>query len=64
MIESIGYTNDGMVWMNVAVEHQGQRGTMVVTMTQDQAREISHDLITAADEAGEKNRVRDSSNTH
>lgn len=64
MIESIGYTNDGMVWMNVVFEHQGQRGNLVVQMTQDRAREISGVLINAANAAEEKNGVRDSANTH
>ena len=51
MIESIGYTEDGFVWINVVFEQNGQRGTLVLTMPPDRVREVSKTLLTAADGA-------------
>jgi hypothetical protein len=51
VIESIGYTEDGFVWMNIVFEREGQKGTIVLTMPPNRVREISKTLITAADGA-------------
>ena len=38
MIQEIGYTQEGMVWANVAVNLSGQQGTLQLLMTPDNAR--------------------------
>lgn len=57
MIESIGYTNDGFVWMRIMFEINGDKNSMIVTMNQEKAREISQMLIVASDEAEYKHRM-------
>jgi hypothetical protein len=64
VIESIGYTDDGIVWMKILFEHEKQQGSMVIGLSQDKAKEISKILLSAATEAGEKCSVRNSANTH
>lgn len=64
MIENIGYTHDGMVFMSLKIEHEGQHGTFVMTMTPQMAKNASEVLNQAAQEAEEKYGVRNSSNTH
>ena len=57
MIESIGYTDDGFVWVNILFNRTGENESMLLTMTQGKAREISKMLIVAADEAEQKHRM-------
>jgi len=57
VIESIGYTEDGMVWVNVVFDNQGQKGTIVLTMAHNRAREVSVALTQAAEEAEKRNGV-------
>ena len=57
MIESIGYTEDGMVWVNIVFDNEGKKGTLVLTMAQGRALDVSKALITAATEAEKKNKV-------
>ena len=54
MIESIGYTDDGFVWMKILFEINGDKNCMIITVTQDKAREISDMLVLASDEAKRK----------
>ncbi|MCK5551794.1 MAG: hypothetical protein KAJ09_01530, partial [Deltaproteobacteria bacterium] len=51
MIKSVGYTEDGTVWMNVVFKHEGHEGCMIITMPIDQAREVSMSLNKAAESA-------------
>jgi len=51
MIESVGYTDDGLVWMNVKFDYQGQKATLNISMGQEHAREIAESLVKAANEA-------------
>jgi hypothetical protein len=64
LIESIGYTEEGFVWMKIVFAKDNQQGSMIVQLSQDKAKEVSNVLMTAAIEAGEKYGVRNSSNTH
>lgn len=57
MIESIGYTDDGFVWMKINFEVNGDMNSMVVTMSQDKARQVSEMLILATTEADAKHRM-------
>ena len=57
MIESIGYTDDGFVWVNILFNRTGENESMLLTMTQAKAREISKMLIVASDEAEQKHRM-------
>ena len=54
MIESIGYTDDGFVWMRILFEINGEQNCMIVTVTQDKAKEISDMLVLAVEEAKHK----------
>ena len=54
MIESIGYTDDGFVWMRILFDINGDQNCMIITVTQDKAREISNMLVLASDEAKRK----------
>ena len=54
MIESIGYTDDGFVWMRILFDINGEQNCMIITVTQDKAREISDMLVLASDEAKRK----------
>lgn len=39
MIESVGYTDDGMVWVNVRVVYNDKPATLKLIMTPENARE-------------------------
>jgi len=54
VIESIGYTDDGFVWMKILFDINGDKNCMIITVTQDKAREISDMLVLASDEAKRK----------
>lgn len=64
MIESIGYTDNGLVWVSMLVDWEGHHGKIVATFTPDQAVDIAGKFIKASDGARETANVRDSSNTH
>ena len=51
MIDSVGYSEDGKVWMSIYFRYEEQPVKMVVTMSQEQAREVSGSLTEAADGA-------------
>lgn len=57
MIESIGCTEDGKVWMKVLFEIDNKQATLIIPMTQDKARQIGEVLSNAADEAQKYNTV-------
>ena len=66
MIDGIGYTEDGQVWMRLVIEINGQRGNGTLILKPDFAREVAKSLITSADKAAgfipEKTNERDSPN--
>lgn len=53
MIEQVGYTEDGLIWMNVLIEHNGQKATLNLQMTQDQAQEAIDGLTKSIKEYNE-----------
>lgn len=57
MIETIGYADDGSVFIRLAMEISGQphKGTLI--MKPEFAREVAKSLVDAADKADEKTRV-------
>jgi len=57
VIESIGYTDDGFVWVRIMFEVHGEKNSMIITMSQDKAKEISEMFILAASEAEAKHRM-------
>ena len=63
MIQSIGYTEDGIVWMQMGLEVNQETHTGTLMLTPEMARQVSIKLTDAADLA-EKTNVRNSSNTH
>jgi len=54
VIESIGYTDNGLVWMRILFDINGEKNCMVITVTQDKAKEISDMLVLAVKEAKHK----------
>jgi hypothetical protein len=46
-----------MVWVNIVFDNEGKKGTLVLTMAQGRALEVSKALTTAANEAEKKNKV-------
>ena len=62
MIESIGYTEDGFVWMKVTFEFEKKPASMIVALSPDKAMEVSKILAAASTEVKEKYGVRDSTN--
>jgi len=51
MIQNWGYTDDGLVFMNIDVTQNGNPGRMTLTFTPTDAREAAKALIEAAEEA-------------
>ena len=51
MIESIGYTQDGLVWVRLVMEVNKERQSGILTLDPVLARKVSTDLATAADKA-------------
>jgi len=51
MIESVGYTVDGVVWIKLVMEVEGQKSMGVLTMTPQMTREVTKTLLEAADKA-------------
>jgi hypothetical protein len=65
MIESIGYTGDGQVWVRMVLEVNGQGMTGTLMLKPAFARDISQKLIEAAEKAETAvPDVRNSANTH
>lgn len=64
MIESIGYTDDGLVWVRLIMEVNKERQSGVLILTPEMARDVSGKLVQASNGAEEKIGVRNSSNTH
>ncbi len=57
-IQGLGYTNDGMVWMNIQVEHDGKPGLVVMTMEPENAKALADEIIQAAEAAKEKRTIQ------
>ena len=51
MIDSVGYTEDGKVWMDVLFKHEEQPVKIIITMDPEKARNVSSSLVEAANEA-------------
>ena len=51
MIESIGITEDGKIWMNLKFEHNNQVGILNIQMTPEQANDLCMNLAAAISEA-------------
>lgn len=51
MIEGIGYTEDGKVWMSMLVTWNGEHGKIVATFTPEMAVDIAGLLVKASDGA-------------
>ncbi len=51
MIESVGYTEDGLVWMRFAMQINGEKSSGVLQMYPDEARNLSDSIVEACDEA-------------
>lgn len=52
MIDSVGYTDDGKVWLRILSTINNEPMAGVLTVTPDNARKIADSLMTAADTAG------------
>jgi hypothetical protein len=65
MIESIGYTGDGQVWLRMVLDINGQGMTGTLMLKSPFAREVAKKLIEAAEKAEMvAPDVRNSANTH
>ena len=71
MIEGLGYTEDGKVWMAFAIIVNEQRGRAVLNLTPEEAKRAAENLIEAAEKAQkflpievEAKNVRNSKHTH
>lgn len=51
MIESMGYTKDGIVWLKFLMDINGTESSGILSITPDYARSLSKSLIEAADKA-------------
>lgn len=51
MIESVGYTEDGKVFVNMLMEVRGEKMQAVLMLEEAFAREMAKNLILAADKA-------------
>jgi hypothetical protein len=51
MIQGIGYTEDGKVWMAIMAEWNGERGKIVVNFTPAMAIDVAGALVKASDGA-------------
>ena len=51
MIQSVGYTDDGRVFVNIRIDQEDNHGTIVLTVTPEFAKRVSKNLIEAAEEA-------------
>lgn len=51
MIESIGYTQDGLVWVRLVMEVNKERQSGILALDPVLARKVSNDLAAAADKA-------------
>jgi len=48
MIDSVGYSEDGTVWMSILFKHDNHPVKMVVTMPPEQAEAVSKNLAEAS----------------
>ncbi len=48
MINDVGYTEDGQVWIDILFKHENQPVKMVVTMNPEQAEAVSKSLTEAS----------------
>lgn len=65
MIETIGYTNDGQVWVRMILNVNGEPMTGTLMLKPEFARQVAGNLIESADKAEASNEdVRNSANTH
>lgn len=65
MIESVGYTDDGMVFVILGMSINGEKLTGNLMMTPEAAVSLSKDLVTAAEKVEKKrtpNNVKNSAN--
>ncbi len=51
MIDSMGYTADGTVWMKLLVDINGTQSVGIVQITPEYARNLSQSLVEAANGA-------------
>ena len=57
MIQNWGYTEDGLVFMNINVNQQGKPGVAMLLLTPEDARAAAKALSEAADEAEKTRRM-------
>jgi hypothetical protein len=57
VIETIGYADDGSVFIRLAMEISGQPHKGTLMLKPEFAREVAKSLVEAADMANEKTRV-------
>lgn len=51
MIDGIGYTKDGEVWIRLRLEINGEQGTCTLMLKTEFARKVAASLLTSADKA-------------
>ena len=51
MIESIGYTENGEVWVRLVLEINGQKGHGTLILKPEFAKQVSENLLSAAQKA-------------
>jgi hypothetical protein len=64
MIESIGYTSDGQVWIRMVLDVNGEKMTGTLMMKAAFAREIAGKLVEAASKAEVTNHVGNSADVN
>lgn len=62
MIESIGYTDDGQVWVRLIMEINGERMGGTLMLKPAFARDVSRSLANASDQAEKAIGVNDERN--
>lgn len=63
MIETVGYTNDGQVWVRMILNVNGEQMTGTLMLKPEFARQVAKHLVDSADKAeGSIEDVRDSTN--
>ena len=59
MINAVGYTDDGEVWIQIVIAIDNQTMTGTLTMKPEQAKAIAADLNTACEKADTMKAVRE-----
>ena len=49
MIQNVGYTDDGKIFMTILIEQEGKKGQMIMELSCERALEVSRNLALAVE---------------